>query len=166
MIAEVFWTKGKFPGRIALIPRPRGGEWLEDEINALATAGLDVIVSMLDAEETQNFNLGREAEFCEKNEIEFIAFPVADRGVPNLDQTFWQLTERLKKFLSEGENVGIHCRQSIGRAPLLAAVLMSLFGVNPTEAFQELSFVRGVQVPETREQKVWMEKFAEELLTV
>ena len=48
MIAEVFWTKEKYPGRIALVPRPRGGEWLEDEAAAWSDAGLDVIVSMLE----------------------------------------------------------------------------------------------------------------------
>jgi len=162
MIAEVFWTQEKYPGRIALVPRPRGGEWLEDEATAWKYAGLDVIVSMLDAEETRAFELEREAEFCAATGIEFFSFPVTDRSVPDLNQSFWQLTEKLRKFLLEGKNVGIHCRQSIGRAPLLAAVLMTLFGVEPNEAFRQLSIARGVEVPETAEQKEWLEKFVEE----
>lgn len=162
MIAEVFWINEKFPGRIALVPRPRGGEWLEDEAAAWAAAGLDVIVSMLDAEETRAFELEREAEFCAGVGIEFIAFPVTDRSVPDLNQAFWQLTEKLKNFLVKGKNVGIHCRQSIGRAPLLAAVLMALFGIEPEEAFRQLSAARGVEVPETAEQRAWLEKFVEE----
>ena len=162
MIAEVFWTNEKYPGRIALVPRPRGGEWLEDEAAAWAAAGINVIVSMLEAEETRAFELEREAEFCAANGIEFIAFPVTDRSVPELNQQFWQLTEKLRVFLLNGKNIGIHCRQSIGRAPLLAAVLMTMFGVEPDEAFRRLSIARGIEVPETAEQKTWLEKFVEE----
>ncbi len=162
MIAEVFWTKEKYPGRIALVPRPRGGEWLEDEAAAWADAGLDVIVSMLDAEETRTFELGREGEFCAANGIEFFSFPVTDRSVPSADETFFRFAEKLKKLLLQGKNIGIHCRQSIGRAPLLAAVLMISFGIKPTEAFRQLSKVRGVEVPETNEQKEWAEQFAAE----
>jgi protein-tyrosine phosphatase len=162
MIAEVFWTNEKYPGQIALVPRPRGGEWLEDEASAWAVAGLNVIVSMLEADEAQAFELEREAEFCAANGIEFIAFPVTDRSVPALDASFWRLTEKLRTLLLEGKNIGIHCRQSIGRAPLLAAVLMTLFGVEPEEAFRQISAARGVEVPETDEQKAWLVKFAEE----
>ncbi len=166
MIAEVFWTNEKYPGRIALVPRPRGGEWLEDEAAAWADACLNIIVSMLDAEETEAFELEREAEFCAANGIEFIAFPVIDRSVPDLNQEFLHLTGKLKKSLLEGKNIGIHCRQSIGRAPLLAAILMTLFDIDPTEAFRQLSIARGVEVPETAEQREWVERFAEELAIV
>lgn len=162
MIAEVFWTNEKYPGHLALVPRPRGGEWLEDEAAAWKAAGLDVIVSMLDRAETRAFELEREAEFCTTNGIEFISFPVADRSVPELNQSFWQLTEKLRGSLLKDKNVGIHCRQSIGRAPLLAAVLMTLFGIEPKEAFRQLSIARGVEVPETAEQKKWLEKLVKE----
>ncbi len=151
-----------YPGRIALIPRPRGGEWLEDEAAAWSKAGLDVIVSMLESEENDWFELGREAEFCASSGIEFISIPVKDRSVPKVDESFLQMNERLKNLLLNGKNIGIHCRQSVGRAPLMAAVLMISFGVDPTEAFQTLSVVRGVEVPETDEQRKWANEFAME----
>ena len=163
MKSEVFWIKEKYPGQIALVPRPRGGEWLEDEAAAWSSAGLDVIVSMLDREETESFDLGREAEFCAANGIKFIAFPVTDRSVPDLNPAFLQFVEKLKTLLLDGKNIGIHCRQSIGRAPLLAAVLMTSFSMEPSEAFRQLSIARGVEVPETAEQREWAERFAEEL---
>lgn len=166
MIAEVFWTTEKYPGRIALVLRPRGGEWLEDEAKAWAAAGIDVIVSMLEPEEIRNFELEREAEFCVKNGIEFFACPVADRGIPNLDESFLQLIERLKTLLLNGKKIAIHCRQSVGRAPLMAAALMISFGMDFEEAFRQLSIVRGVEVPETDEQRNWAERFAEESATV
>lgn len=166
MRSEIFWTKEKHPGRIALVPRPRGGDWLEDEAAAWAFGGLNVIVSMLDAEEIAGFELKREAEFCAANGIEFVSFPVKDRGVPDLNEEFQRLTEKLKTLLLNGKNIGIHCRQSIGRAPVLAAILMTKFGVDADEAFRELSRVRGVEVPETDEQRKWVKQFAEESAAV
>lgn len=74
MQAKVYWTKEKHPGRIAIVPRPRGGEWLEDEAAAWREANLDVIVSLLEADENEAFKLAREAEFCETNGIKFFYF--------------------------------------------------------------------------------------------
>lgn len=159
MIAKVYWTQEKFPGQIALVPRPRGNDWLEDEALAWKNAGLDVIVSMLESDEIHSFGLEREAEYCKSNGIEFFSFPVTDRSVPNLNEHFFYQLEKLKKLLLGGKNIGIHCRQSIGRAPLLAAFLMILFGIKPNEAFCQLSLARGLQVPETLEQKKVAETF-------
>jgi protein-tyrosine phosphatase len=166
MKAEVYWTQEKFPGQIALVPRPRGGDWLEDEALAWKNAGLDAIVSMLEWEETDSFGLEREEEFCHANGIEFFSIPVTDRSVPNLNEHFVSQLEKLKILLLEGKNIGIHCRQSIGRAPLLAAFLMISFGIEPDEAFRQLSLARGLQVPETEEQKKLAETFYKELSVV
>ena len=43
---------------------------------------------------------------------------------------------------------------------------MSLFNIVPTEAFRQLSLARGLDVPETEEQKNLAEKFYEELSSV
>ena len=112
----------KLPGRIAPVPRPRGGDWLEDEALAWKNAGLDAIVSMLEWEEVESFGLEREAEFCRANGIEFFSFPIVDRSVPILDDKIFQLLDKLKTMLLQGKSVAIHCRQSIGRASLLAAL--------------------------------------------
>jgi len=165
MQAVVYWTKEKHPGRIAIVPRPRGGEWLEDEAAAWRAANLDAIVSLLEKHETDTFELAREAEFCAMNGIEFFSFPVADRHVPISKNEFLELSDKLKSLLAEGKNVGIHCRQSIGRSALLAAALMVLFGAEPNAAFKQLSEIRGLEVPETDEQREWIENFAEEFVT-
>ncbi len=162
MQAKVYWTKEKYPGRIAVVPRPRGGEWLEDEAAAWREADLNVIVSLLETDEIEAFELAREAEVCEANDISFFSFPIADRRVPVSEHALVELLNKLKSLLVKGKNIGIHCRQSIGRSALLAAALMILFGIAPDEAFRQLSQVRGLEVPETDEQLNWIKKFAEE----
>ncbi len=162
MTTEVFWVSGEYPGRIAMVARPRGGDWLESEISGWANAGIDLVVSMLEESETREFELEREAEFYRTYGIEFISFPVADRGVPTLNKEFLTLVKKLKRALLAGKSVAIHCRQSIGRAPLLAAAVMTLFDMESDEAFRRLSIARGREVPETPEQGDWIKRFSKE----
>ncbi len=46
MKAEVYWVT-EAPDRLAVLPRPRGGDYLVDEIASLHDQGLDVLVSLL-----------------------------------------------------------------------------------------------------------------------
>jgi hypothetical protein len=32
MRAQLYWIEGPWAGHFAIVPRPRGGDWLEDEI--------------------------------------------------------------------------------------------------------------------------------------
>lgn len=47
--------------RPAIVGRPRGGDWLSDELIALSREGVDVLVSMLTTEEAQELGLQEES---------------------------------------------------------------------------------------------------------
>ena len=96
-----YWIDGPWPGRLAIVPRPRGGDWLEDEVRAWRQVGLD--------------------------------------------------------------NVGIHCRQGIGRSAVVAACLLIFSGVDPESAFQHISAARACVVPETATQREWVIAWARAL---
>src|SRR5689334_10159627 len=82
MKANLYMIEGPWPGRLAILPRPRGGEWLEDEVRSWRQANVDVVVSLLTAEEVGELDIAKEADWCRAQGIEYISFPVADRGVP------------------------------------------------------------------------------------
>ena len=64
MRAEIFWIAGVIQGRLAVLPRPRGGDWLEDEVKSLRQAGVDVLVCLLTSEEMAELNIVEEAACC------------------------------------------------------------------------------------------------------
>src|ERR671926_151553 len=103
MKAHVYWIDGPYPGRLAIFPRPRGGDWLEDEVQAWAGAGLNVIVSLLTEEEVADLDLAQEAELCRASGLEFISFPVIDRSVPASREETRHLANRLASLLSKGK---------------------------------------------------------------
>lgn len=164
MKSDIYWIKGEFPGRIALVPRPRGGDWLEDEVSSWKEDGVDVVVSMLEPCERDELDLSRESEVCRINGIDFLSVPVPDQGVPAIEEIVERCVLRCAEELSSGRTVAVHCRQSLGRAPMFTALLMTTFGISPDEAFDSIGTARGVAVPETEEQRVWVEEFSDEMI--
>lgn len=164
MRTEVYWIEGPWPGRLAILPRPRGGDWLEDEISSWQRVGFDMIVSTLTEEEKAELDLGREQELCEGMGIDFIAFPIKDRDVPSSAKPVLGLVRQLERELGEGSSLAIHCRQGVGRSALLAACILAASGVDFASAFERIAVGRGCTVPDTSEQREWVARFARETL--
>jgi protein tyrosine phosphatase (PTP) superfamily phosphohydrolase (DUF442 family) len=121
--AELYWISG-VSGRLAIMPRPRGGEWLADEIRSLKRQGVDVLVSMLTSEENGELELGDEAAAAKAAGLGFISFPMEDRSVPADDDTVLSLADRLLVFVRSGQGVAVHCRGGVGRSAMLVACVL------------------------------------------
>lgn len=160
MRTELYWIPGPAHGRIAIMPRPRGGDWLEDEVRSWRTAGVDVVLSLLTPEEIADLELTEEATMCRTHGIEYLSFPIVDRSVPSSKPGVKELVTGLAHRLEEGRCVAIHCRQGIGRAALIAIVVLIAGGLDPDDAAQRTSAARGCSVPETAEQMRWITEFA------
>lgn len=163
MKTEYYWIAGPWKGRLAIVPRPRGGDWLEDEIHSWQEAGLNTIVSLLTTDEVDEFGLDGEEELSQAQDIEFISFPIPDREVPTSREAMIALVHKLEPALASGKSVGLHCRQGIGRSSLIAACVLIASGENPVEVFERISTARGRPVPDTVEQKEWVKALAPEL---
>jgi protein-tyrosine phosphatase len=155
-----FWVETDNELRLAIVPRPRGGDWLEDEIGSIKRAGIDVLISMLEPDEAAELGLSAEATACDKANIVFRSFPVPDRETPQSTVAFAKFVQEVRDDLHAGQGVGVHCRASIGRSSLLLAAVLCAEGFRPENAFQRLSTARGLQVPDTAEQIRWVERFA------
>lgn len=159
-MSSLFWVVGPWPGKLAISARPRGGDWLDDEIAAWRREGITTVVSLLTPEEEQELGLEREAAQARHQGIRFLSLPVADRDVPQSESEMQALVQDVDQILSSARNVLVHCRQGIGRSGLFAASLLIHRGGNPQTAMQALSKLRGTPVPETREQQRWLEEYA------
>jgi protein-tyrosine phosphatase len=160
MFTELYWIDGPWPGRLAISARPRGGDWLEEEMHAWRRAGLDTVVSLLTPDEVEDLGLQQERDVCRKNGIEFLSLPIVDRGIPALDGDTVELFEHIEEALVQGKNVDLHCRQGVGRAGLVAASLLVARGTPPAVAVDQVGKARHVTVPETPEQRAWIDSFA------
>lgn len=159
--SDVYWIKGPWPGRLAILARPRGADWLEDEVEAWKEIGVDTVVSLLTQSEEVELSLTEESNLVRRSGLTFINFPIADYSVPRSEGATRQIVDELRDRLSRGNKVGIHCRQGIGRSSLVAACVLVTSGESCGNAFRQIESARGVSVPDTTEQKNWVASFAQ-----
>ncbi len=147
MLATIYWIDGIAHGRLGIVARPRGGDWLEDEIAGWRAAGVDVAVSLLETHEIPELELLEEEILCRNAGLRYFSFPVIDRDVPHSRTATLALAQELVALLDTGQSIVMHCRQSLGRAPLLAACVMLLSGLELTDGLSRISTARGYTIP-------------------
>ena len=133
---------GPWPGKLALAARPRGGEWLHDELANWRREGVHTVFSLLTPEEEQDLDLTDEKRETQAQGMTFRSFPIPDRQVPDSES-------KLAKS-----------RQGIGRSGLVAACLFITKGLETKAAVKRLSAARGTHIPESNEQRRWIDHFA------
>ena len=159
MYSELYWISDRMPGKLALMARPRAGDWLEDEIGHWRASGINAVVSLLETEEVSDLGLQRERALCEQHGIDFLSFPIADRCVPASMREAKAFAETLLGRVAEGQAVAIHCRAGIGRSSIIAGSVLVLDGMSAIEALAAIATARRTPVPDTDAQRDWLEGF-------
>ncbi len=153
---RIYWLDSFETGNLGLMPRPRGNEWLEDEVYKLKLNKVNTVISLLEADETRELEIEREPHFCKLSNIDFLHFPIEDRKVPTDSKSFLKLINQVNQKLECGENIVVHCRMGIGRTSLIAASVLISRGYSAQEAFDFISKKRTLTVPDTVDQVTWL----------
>lgn len=154
--AELYFIPDCPAGRLAIMARPRAGDWLEDEAVSWRQQGLDTVVSLLEEGEIEELGLIMEPEECVRAGLRFSRLPLPDRGVPGSDLAISELVSALTAELQSGRGVGIHCRMGIGRSSSLAVCVIVSLGIPVEAAWNAVQKARGVSVPDTPAQRAWV----------
>jgi protein-tyrosine phosphatase len=152
MPSDLDWIDGGFVRRLAIMARPRAGDWLDDEIDHWKRSGVEIVVSLLEPDEVADLGLEDEAAICTRNGIDFRSFPIADRTTPD--------AAKAMRFAAAagivGKPVAIHCRAGIGRSSIMAAAMLVNDGISPDAALAAIAKARGLPVPDTDAQRRWV----------
>jgi protein-tyrosine phosphatase len=142
---------------LAILRRPAAGAALPTAIVDWLAVGIDTVLCLLEESEVRRLGLEGEGEACRQAGLEFMAFPIPDFGVPASVARLAPILREIGSKLRAGASVGVHCYGSVGRSGLVSSCLMVALGYEPIEAFHVVSKARGVPVPETPEQRRWIE---------
>ncbi|MEM6377217.1 MAG: dual specificity protein phosphatase family protein [Bacteroidota bacterium] len=158
MISEIYWINEEKIGekKLGTMARPRGNDWLDDEIKWLKIRKVDCLVSLLEQSEQAELGLQNEGAICKKWGIEFISFPIEDVHIPKKEEAFIKLAKELATLITNSQNVVIHCRMGIGRSSILAAAIMINLGFEAGNVFEIIKTYRNLKVPDTAEQTEWI----------
>jgi protein-tyrosine phosphatase len=113
---------------------------------------------LLESDEAGQLDLVDEQRAVETQGIRFISFPIPDRGVPASAPAAISLMTSLASALDEGKNIAVHCRQGVGRSGLIAAGILATSGMHPAQAIEVVGTARGLAVPETSDQRLWVQE--------
>ena len=130
----------EIPGRLSFGPRPR---------SAAEVAGIDLVVNLLTDGEMHELGM----DWLSSRRL-----PIRDRECPPNRVLFDLVLEEAEACLRGGGRVHIHCRAGIGRAGLVSACLVSRLD-GGAHLWERLSRARGVDCPDTEEQKAWVEDY-------
>ena len=141
---------------LAIVLCPYGGSILQDELREIARSGVQTLVSLLEPDEADWLGLSEESALAGELGMHFLSYPIQDVHVPANESTFRTFVSALADRLRAGERIGIHCRGSIGRAPLTAACTLIHLGWNAKDALAVIEAARGYSIPDTKEQLRWV----------
>lgn len=153
---RIYWINEFGKGNLGMMARPRGNEWLENEVLKLKLQEVDIVVSLLERHEEKELEITGEQGLCEKHNIEFIHFPIQDRGVPDNFKAFLNLVSTLDQRIKEDKRIAIHSGMGIGRTSLVSAGVLLKNGESAENVFKLLSEKRTLNVPDTVEQIDWI----------
>jgi len=154
---RVFWLPSAGL-RIGTMLRPRGGEWLAAELQALRDAGVTTLVSCLEGHEAAELGLEDEAALWRSIGGRFEQFPIKDRGLPASSAEMRELATRLHTESHVGA-VAVHCRAGIGRSTMVVAAVLAAAGTTTDEALAMIETARGRPVPDTADQVKWLRAY-------
>ena len=117
------------------------------------------MLSCLTLAEESELELESEEETARSLGLEFSRIPIEDQGTPRPGLVEGVLS-RISRSATPNARIAIHCRQGLGRSPLVAAAMLVRGGMTPGDAWAAISIARGRPVPETDEQRVWLTRFA------
>ena len=100
--------KGNPSVSLAVVLRPRGDDWLKDELMRMKRDGVETVVSLLEPTEAAALGLRDEGSLAEEIGMRFLSFPVPDVHVPADVSAFRRYVDNLGLGSTEAATLIAH----------------------------------------------------------
>lgn len=142
-----YWLK---PGRLAGTPRPGIVADMDDDLSALRSVGITVLISLT----RKPFDAALLAGYG----IRAHWSAIRDMGAPTVRQAE-QLCLVIDDFLAEGEAVAVHCRAGLGRTGTILSCYLIWEGLDALSALETARRIEPKWV-QSEEQVLFLQEFA------
>ena len=153
-------------GSIRVMAKPDTSASPSAVFAAMEKLGITHVVSLLETNEAKALGLQNEATLCASNNIGFINFPIEDMSLPSDFDAFVAIADELHRMAKIGAQIVIHCRAGIGRSGMLACAVVMNEKINSSKAIKIVANARGLDIPDTAEQRDFIHLLDERLQTL
>jgi protein-tyrosine phosphatase len=143
---------------IAIAAKPQGFSQLETEILSFRLQQIDMIITLLEDWEIEQFGLIEEENLCQKHNIKFDRLPIADNSIPGF-QRFADKIEQVYAQLPNTGNLVVHCHHGLGRSGLFVAGLLLKSGINLDSALETIELRRSFRCPSSPSQMRFIKSY-------
>jgi protein-tyrosine phosphatase len=146
-----------------------GGPWARDlteDLDAIAAWNAKSVVTLIEPHEFLLLAISDLGAEVQRRGMEWLHLPIRDVGTPGpeLEEQWPAYSKRLRRRLSEGENIVVHCRGGLGRAGMIAGRMLLESGVEPNAAIERVRAARPGAI-ETPRQEQWVRSGSSRSLT-
>ena len=137
-----------------------GNPWARDidlELDAVEPWGANAVVTLLEPHEFEMLAVPNLGHAVKARNIAWYHFPIKDLGVPSSEamNQWWSLGPKLHHILERGGRVLVHCRGGLGRAGMIAALMLVEHAQSAPAAMDTVRATRPGAI-ETKEQERWL----------
>lgn len=119
------------------------GAWARDlaiDLDAIQDWGAKLVLTLVEPVELSMLKvpeLGREVQ---NRGMEWRHLPIADYSIPGdaFEQQWITAGEEIRRLLSNGNDIVVHCKGGLGRAGMIAARLLAELGMDPEDAIRQV----------------------------
>lgn len=126
-------------------PNAATGPWdrdLDIDLDAARDASVTTIITLMEGHEITACALSKETleQACKERGVAWRHCPIVDLQIPTEDweQTWLDVGQILRKAITKGETVLLHCRGGRGRAGMIAARLLVELGIANNDAITQV----------------------------
>ena len=133
----------------------------------LVDSEVDYVISLIEEEEMVNLRVENLGESVRAKGMCWMHMPLTDTTAPEREwlDVFRQHLDSIRKGISSGKAVLVHCKGGLGRAGTCAALILFLQGLEMNDAIQLIRATRSDQCINSIQQ-IFLEKFSAEYKTL
>lgn len=123
------------------------GAWERDlsaDIDVIQTWGAQCIITLMEVAELTQLKVADIGEQIQSRGIEWRHLPIADFSTPShyFEQQWITEGAQIRRLLSDGVDILVHCKGGLGRAGMISARLLVELGMEPKQAIRAVRRVR------------------------
>lgn len=145
-------------GRIGMVACPGLRRGLEADLEGLKQWGANGLVSLVETHELVTLGITNLEAIVERHGLWWRHLPIKDRRIPDEGfETRWRSEgARLRRLLSGGDRIVVHCWAGLGRTGTIAARLLIEMGCEPADAIRRVREARPGTI-ETDKQELFLQ---------